>query len=216
MTFLKQILAMVVAIAFISENYGQEPHSSKSVSNGLGIHKYEVGLGLYSHFHDYNIGGFYETKIAVYSEINKYVSSSLVLGLRFDQLLLSDNPKNVVAGGIYTQMFLIPVVRYYILKGLFLDAGIGGGYGFSLTRQSEQGHFQDWRNIFLYHHHIASGFDFLPRGFERIILRPSIYYRFRSSYVPKNNTKYSKSKRNEFGITINFLIIFYKPKNIPQ
>lgn len=173
--------------------------------------KYATGINLYSHFGDYQLGGFSESIIEFSGEFGRFVKPSIVLGFRLHNAILIEKGEVVISGGTNFRLSLNPYFRYYMYGNLFSEASIGVGYGFNKFRNESGGLLREWENLLIYRYHFATGYDIDILKNKTLVIRPMIYIMQRHMKTPQYEEMPKNNKETETGISISFIINIYTP-----
>jgi hypothetical protein len=206
------IFLLTLTTPLIYSNSAQED-KNKAINSDT-IPKYAVGFSLFSIFRDYQIGAFYTSNIEINCEFGFIINGSWRAGIKLNHSTYTEAAKSDRDGGIYFRMTLIPFLQYYPINQLFIESGLGVGYGFISFRDNEGDLLRDWEDLFLYRHYISTGYDIPITKSKLLIIRPSVNLMQRYEKTPNYPVLPKKSKETEIGFTVSFIFQIYHKNHL--
>jgi hypothetical protein len=201
------IVLLIMVIPYFQFYVYSQEYSELILSNEYeALPKYEVGFSYYSHFRDYQLGGFYESRIDFSGEFGVRIGLPILAGLKLHQSYLydkdeTDKTTRFVLSGI---LFL----RYYLINNLFCESGVGTGYGFYSFNNENGNLVWDWADIRISRFLIASGYDIHMNKDRSLVFRPSVHYSVIREKLPEYPDSPNNHIKKELGFSISAIIQF--------
>lgn len=168
------------------------------------FYRYALGFNYDLSIENYKSIEFDESNIDFSFDFGRFINPTIMIGVKLYHSYLHFSDESSETKGF--RVSCIPIIRYYLIRGLFCESGVGLGYGFYSFHNDVNILLRDWEDIIIYRFLISTGYDIPINKNKSIIIRPSVYYMFKKDKIIKYPDSANNNKENEIGISVGFII----------